>query len=559
MPRTLLALLVAVVLSSSIMADERPNIVVILTDDMGYSDLGCYGSEIETPVLDQLATEGLRFTQFYNTGRCCPTRASLLTGLYPHQAGVGHMMNDSGTDAYRGHLNQRCVTIAEVLGTAGYQNYAVGKWHVTLAPTRAQYENDRIDRSAWPLQRGFDRFYGTIMGGGSFFDPATLTRDNELIVPDDFDNYYYTDAIGDQASAFIREHESDGPLFMYVAFTAAHWPMHAKPADIAKYRGRYDDGWDVLREERYARMLELGVIDQSAQLSEHNRAWDDVQEREWFAQRMEVYAAMVDSMDQNVGKIVAALEESGRLENTLILYLQDNGGCQEEMGSRGNPREVPSERQNAKPLGPDELQFDLVPAYARDGRPVRIGFGVEAGPADTYTAYGINWANASNTPFRLYKHYVHEGGIATPLIAHWPAGIDRPGELEHQPGHLIDVMATCVDLATATYPEEFHDGQSIAPAEGVSLRPAFAGESLERGGPLFWEHEGNRAIREGDWKLVARGKQGKWQLYNLAEDRSELNDLAEDDPDRVARMSARFREWGDRVGIYPLTPYWPNR
>ncbi len=568
-------LLLSLWLASGALAADRPNIIVILTDDMGFSDLGCYGGEIDTPVIDSLAAGGVRFTQFYNTGRCCPSRASLLTGLYPHQAGIGWMTEDSGADAYRGRLNQNCVTIAEVMRTAGYRNYAVGKWHVTPPPTLGDHQNDRIDRSVWPLQRGFDRFYGTIMGGGSFFDPATLTGDNELIVPNNFDGYYYTDAIGDSAVKFINGHDAgqtdDKPFFMYVAFTAAHWPMHAKPADIAKYKGKYDAGWDALREARYQRMLEQGVIDKSAKLSEHDRPWDEVKNQAWFARRMEVFAAMVDSMDQNVGKIVAALKGKNCFDNTLIMFMQDNGGCQEEMGSKGNPREVSSERKGAKPLADDELQFEMVPAFARDGKPVRIGFGVEPGGADTYTAYGIEWANASNTPFRLYKHYVHEGGISTPLIAHWPAGIKRAGELESQPGHLIDIMATCVEVGEATYPTEFHsqaDGETrglsdtvhdILPLEGVSLLPAMNGESLARPKPIFWEHEGNRAIREGDWKLVARGKNGAWELYNLAEDRSELSDLAAEHPDKVTDLSAKWQAWGERANIFPLTPYWPNR
>jgi arylsulfatase len=536
-------------------AAERPNIIVILTDDMGYSDLGCYGSEIETPNLDALAARGLRFTQFYNTGRCCPTRASLLTGLYPHQAGIGHMTEDSGTEAYRGHLNKRCVTMGEVLRSAGYGTYAVGKWHVTPPPTRKQFEDDTIDRSAWPLQRGFDRFYGTIMGAGSFFDPATLARDNELIVPDDFNSYYYTDAVGDHAANYIRQHDTEKPLFMYVAFTAAHWPMHCKPTDRAKYAGRYAGGWDRLRDERYAKMLELGVIDKTAKLSPHERPWKEVVHKDWFAHRMEAYAAMVDSMDQNVGKIVDALKAKGEFDNTLILYMQDNGGCQEEMGSRGEPQDVADDRPSAKPLGPRDLQFEMVPAFTRDGRRVRRGFRIEPGAADTYAAYGIEWANASNTPFRLFKHFVHEGGIATPLIAHWPRGISRAGQLEHQVGHLIDIHATCVDLAGADYPETFHSGQSIHPAEGVSLVPAFGGESLERNTPIFWEHEGNRAIRAGQWKLVARGKSGDWELYDMERDRSELNDLADQYPDKVTELAAEWQAWGQRAGIFPLVPY----
>ncbi len=544
--------------AGSLLAADRPNIIVILSDDMGYSDIGCFGSEIETPVLDSLAEGGLRFTQFYNAARCCPSRASILTGLYPHQAGVGHMTEDAGTPAYAGNLNRQCVTIAEVLGTAGYKNYAVGKWHVTPHPNQKQYEAGTIDRSNWPLQRGFDRHYGTILGAGSFFDPCTLADGNKLVPPGSPD-YYYTDAIGDHAVQYIAEHEGDDPMFMYVAFTAAHWPMHARARDIAKYKGKYAEGWDKLREQRYARMQELGVIDESTELSPHHRPWEEIDHQDWFAQRQEVYAAMVDSMDQNIGRIVDALKQTGKFDNTLIVYLQDNGGCQEEMGSNGNPRNVGENQTDAKPPGPEDLQWDMVPLFTRDGKPVRNGFGVEPGPADTYIAYGIEWANASNTPFRLYKHFVHEGGIATPLIAHWPKGIARKGEIEHQPGHLIDIMATCVDLAEAQYPSKFHDGQSITPAEGTSLTPAFAGDNIDRKYPLFWEHEGNRAIRDGDWKLVARGKKGKWELYNLAKDRAELHNLAEENPEKLNELRQKYEAWGERCGIYPLTPYWPNR
>lgn len=534
---------------------DRPNMVIILTDDMGYSDLGCYGSEIDTPNLNALAEGGLRFTQFYNTGRCCPTRASLLTGLYPHQAGMGHMTDNHNRPGYTGGLNRNCVTLGEALRPAGYNTYAVGKWHVTPAPTRGQFERGKIDRKNWPLQRGFDRYYGTIMGGGSFYDPATLTRDNELINPDDFNSYYYTDAIGDNAVRRIDSQPQDKPFVMYVAFTAAHWPMHAKPADIAKYRGRYDGGWDRLRDERYAKMRKLGLIDASAELSKHHSAWDETPDHPWFAERMETYAAMIDCMDQNVGRIVGALKKKGILDNTLVMYLQDNGGCQEEVSSNRKAYTMDTERPDAKPLGPDMLQFDLIPTFARDGRPVRMGHGVTPGPADTYMAYGIEWANASNTPFRMYKHFVHEGGISTPLIAHWPEGIKRRGELETQPGHLIDLMATCIDLADAQYPTSFHEGESIVPLEGVSLAPAFAGRSLERKQPIFWEHEGHRAIRDGDWKLVAKGKRGKWELYNLANDRSELHDLAGELPDKAGELAVQWRAWAKRANVLPMSPW----
>ncbi len=527
--------------------DGRPNIVVILSDDMGYSDLGCMGGEIRTPALDALAAGGLRFTQFYNTGRCCPTRAALLTGLYPHQAGVGHMMEDRGADGYRGNLNRRCVTIAEALRPAGYGTFMAGKWHVTK---EVQGRTDE-EKHNWPLQRGFDRFYGTIQGGGSFYDPVSLTRDNRFVAPEKPESFYYTDALSDAAAEFIGGHDVSKPFLVYLAYTAAHWPMHAREEDVAKVRGSYDKGWDPVREARYRRMTESGLIDRKWKLAPHARAWEEVAEKDrpWFARRMEVYAAMVEVMDRGIGRVVEALRKKGALENTLVLFLQDNGGCAEETGSRGpvKPAGPPGE---PRPMAPGELQKRMIPEVTRDGRPVRQGHGVMAGPADTFTAYGQEWANASNTPFRLYKHWVHEGGISTPLIAHWPRGIARRGEFERQPGHLVDLMATFLDLAKAPYPAE-RDGQKVWPLEGVSLAPAFVGRDLGRKAPIFWEHERNRAVREGKWKLAARAG-GPWELYDMEADRSEMDDLAAAQPDRVKEMSAAWDAWAERAWVTPF-------
>ena len=531
-------------------AVDKPNIVVILADDMGYSDIGCYGSEIDTPNLNQLAADGLRFTQFYNTGRCCPTRASLLTGLYPHQAGVGHMMDDRGLPGYRGELSDKAMTMAEVLRTAGYRNYAVGKWHVT----KAVGPNTQKDKHNWPLQRGFDRYYGTIHGAGSFFDPYTLTRDNEFVsafadpeyVTDD---YYYTDAVSDNAVRFVDEHQTahaEQPFFMYVTYTAAHWPMHAREKDIAKYSGRYDAGYQAIRDARYKRMLELGVID-----SANTVDWpipEELKEKEYFAwdcRNMEVYAAMIDSMDRGIGKIVDSLRKNNQLENTIVFFMQDNGGCQETIGrgGKGKPR---AQTPPLKKLADDYLQPRMIPIQTRDGFPIRQGKTVFAGPADTFVGYGIGWATVSNTPFRMYKHYVHEGGISTPLVVHWPKGLQRHGELEATPGHLIDVMATAVDLAGAKYPEQFNS-QPITPLEGVSLKPTFSGESINRE-ILYWEHEGNRAIRVGDDKLVSEfGK--PWELYDIAKDRSEQNDLSQQDPQKAAELSSLWQVYADRANV----------
>ncbi len=535
-------------LSGSAHADElRPNIMVIMSDDMGFSDLGCYGSEIETPQLDRLAANGLRFTQFYNTGRCCPTRASLLTGLYPHKAGIGHMMEDRDHPGYSGNLNSSCRTMAEVLRPAGYATFATGKWHVT------RHINPEGPKFNWPLQRGFDRFYGTITGAGSFYDPGTLTRDNTMLSPltdPEYqpETYYYTDAIVDHAARFIREQHAatpQQPFFLYCTFTAAHWPMHALPEDIAKYKGRYDGGFEPIRQARWNRVRQLGLVDPAWDLSPQEGDWSRTPHQAWEARNMEVYAAMIDRMDQGIGKLIALLEEQGEFDNTLILFLQDNGGCQENVGrvaKNKTPRKI-------APIAADAIRLDVIPQQNRAGVPTQMGPDFMAGPESTYIAYGKDWANVSNTPFREFKHFVHEGGISTPLIAHWPARIERKGELEHTPGHLIDIMATCVDVGRATYPAA-SDGQAVTPLEGTSLVPAFLGRPLPRD-TLYWEHEGNRAVRVGDWKLVAK-EGGAWELYNLKSDRTEMHDLAAQQPDKVAELSAKWQAYAERANVLPV-------
>ncbi len=537
----------------------RPNFIVILCDDVGFSDIGCYGGEIQTPHIDGLAAAGLRFSQFYNTARCCPTRASLLTGLYAHQAGIGHMVDDWSTkvgESYAGDLSHRALTIAEALRPAGYATYMAGKWHVTKK-TKPEGEADKHN---WPLQRGFDRFYGTIHGAGSFFDPNTLVRDNAFISPYADPEYrpetfYYTDAINDQAIRFISEHHArqpDKPFFLYIAHTAAHWPMHAKETDIAKYKGRYDAGYDSIRKGRIDKMTRLGLLDSRWDISPQAGDWGAVENKAWEIRCMEVYAAMLDCMDQGIGRLIDALEKNGQSDNTLILYLQDNGGCAEGMGRNG-PFKPRADSPTLPPLAKDYLQPDMIPKQTRDGYPMRQGAGVMPGPADTYIGYGKAWANVSNTPFREYKHWVHEGGIATPLIAHWPKGIagDRRGQLDPQPSHLIDIMATCVDLAGAKYPADFQ-GRAIQPMEGVSLAPAFSGKPLGRQQPIFWEHEGNRAIRSGDWKLVSKHP-GNWELYDMAADRTEMRDLTASQPERVKELADLWDAWAKRVGVMP----WP--
>ncbi len=521
----------------------RPDIVLIMADDMGFSDLGSYGGEIDTPSLDRLASHGLRFSHFYNTARCCPTRASLLTGLYAHQAGVGHMMGDDGLPGYRGDLAANAITIAEALGEAGYGTYMSGKWHVTRHVGQWTGNDELTSTHNWPLQRGFDRFYGTIHGAGSFYDPISLTEGNtpvDLEPHDDSDApYYYTDAISEYAARFVREHaagdRSGDPLFLYVAHTAPHWPLHALPEDIERYRGRYAAGWDAIREERQKRLLELGLIDDDWTLAERDPrvpAWEDVphRERPWFERAMEVYAAQIDRMDQGIGKLVAALEETGRLDNTLILFLADNGGCAEVLTDRWTGLAIPRE--------------------TLDGSPVAVGNDrdVLPGPESSYQSYGPHWAHASNTPFRLYKHWVHEGGIASPLIVHWPARIAEGGGIVRETAHVIDLMATALDAAGATHPAN-RAGSASIPVEGVSLLPAFQAQPLDREA-VFWEHEGNRAVRSGKWKLVSRHP-GTWELYDLVADRTEANDLARAEPEQVAALATLWNDWATRTGVLP--------
>ncbi len=485
-------------------AAKRPNIIVILADDMGFSDIGCFGSEIETPNLDMLAAGGMRLTNFYNTARCCPTRASLLTGLYSHQAGVGHMIQDRGTPAYQGYLNDRCVTIAEAIRQGGYRAGMAGKWHVGE------------QRPHWPTDRGFERYFGLISGAANYFHPEPgthLALNDQEYKPGD--GFYMTDAFTDNAVAQIDEFgRGKNPYFLYLAFTAPHWPLHARPEDIAKYEGKYMDGWDELRKRRHARQIKLGIVDAKWPLTPRDSpspAWDTMEDKPALDRKMAVYAAQIDRLDQSVGRVLAKVKELGQEENTLILFLADNGGCAEEV-NRGKPS-------------------------------------VPAGGVDSYMSYGLPWANASNTPFRLYKHWVHEGGISSPFIAYWPAVIKRKNAISHQPAHLVDLMATCLDVAGVAYPKTFK-GKDLTPLEGVSLLPIFEGKQRKGHKAIYWEHEGNRAVREGKWKLVSRFPE-QWELYDLEADRTELNDLASAQPVRVRRMAALYETWATRVGVLP--------
>ncbi len=520
--------------------NERPNIILIMADDMGYSDIGCYGGEIETPNLDRLAKNGLRYSQFYNGARCCPTRASLLTGLYAHQAGMGGMEPDWGIPGYRGNINRQCVTMAEALKVNGYSTYMSGKWHLT----NVRRANQLKDKFNWPLQRGFDRYYGTIAGAGSFFTPNTLTRDNEDITEEAKKNpsYYYTDAISIEAAKFISEHAEDkkvasNPFFLYVSYTAPHWPLHAKDKDIEKYKGRYDNGWDVLRKERFERLQKMGLATDAWKMSKRPHwvpDWEKLAEQElpghvtkikgvtqknikrFMAHRMAIYAAMIDSMDQGIGKIIQALEKQNKLENTMIVFLADNGGCAE---------------------------YSL---YGfTNGRTADIK---DEGKRKSFTSYGGGWANASNTPFRYFKHDTHEGGISTPLIVHWPKGIQAKNEWRHDISHIIDLMPTFLEASNSTYPKTYQENK-IQALEGLSLVPTFKKQALSRKKPLFWEHHGNRAVRDGKWKLVARGEKNPWELYNIEKDRSETQNLASEKKDLVEKMAKAYLDWAQRCHV----------
>jgi arylsulfatase A-like enzyme len=502
-------------------AAGRPNIVVILVDDMGFSDIGCYGGETRTPNIDRLAAGGVRFTQFYNTARCCPTRASLLTGLYPHQAGVGHMTDERrGADGeplpgYSGRLNDRCATIAEALRPAGYFTAMTGKWHVGQ------------NHGVTPWGRGFERnltaaaggffFHDSSGGGALFYNGRNVGRTGNPLPP----QWYTTDLWTDFGLKFVDEaRAARKPFFLYLAHNAPHFPLQAPPEDVARWRGKFTAGWDRLRAARHKRQQEMGLVDKSWPLAprpDHVPAWDSLtaEQKDRYDHIMAVYAAVVERMDRAVGALVEGLRERGELDNTLILFMSDNGG-NAESGVNGR---------------------------LEGGRP---------GDAKSTVFVGECWATLNNTPFVRYKHFTDEGGIATPLVAHWPAGIPaaRRGALETQPGHLVDVMATCVDVAGAAYPKEL-GGKPVQPLEGVSLRPAFEGKDVGRKQPLYWEHEGNRAIRDGNWKLVALENK-PWRLYDLAADRTEQRDLAAEQPHRVKELAAKWDAWAARANVLPL-------
>jgi arylsulfatase len=530
-------------------SSPRPNFVVILADDMGFSDIGCYGSEIRTPNLDRLAQEGVRFTHMYNCARCCPTRASLLTGLYPHQAGVGAMIADCGVGpSYQGYLREDVVTLGEALKPAGYRTFWSGKWHTSPGLTLVGKPVAPLGsaKNPWPLSRGFDRFYGTPMGAGNYFNPVFLL-DQERRVEVGMD-FYYTDGISEAACRMVDEAARDrAPFLLHVCYTAPHWPLHALPEDIARYRGTYRKGWDALRQTRFESLRATGLIHPRWRLSPRDPksrdfAADSPARQDWEDARMAVYAAQVDRMDQGIGRILERLREQGLDQNTLVMFLSDNGGCAEFLNEDGDPNRWPGHFAHT----------------ARPGETCRVGNleGIMPGPATTFMSYDLPWANASNTPFRMYKHWVHEGGIATPLVCRWPARV-APGGLCRRPSHVLDIMATCLDAAGAAYPSEFQ-GRPVQPLEGESFLPALCGRGPDvRDRPLFWEHEGNRAMLDpaGQWKLVSRtveSSNGPWELYDLETDRTELDDRAGREPGRVRNMAAAYTDWAARCGVLAL-------
>jgi len=536
------------VANKEVNTDRPPNIVLILVDDMGFSDLGCYGGEIETPNIDWMAANGIRFSQFYNGGRCCPTRASLLTGLYAHQTGVGYMADkDYGHPGYTGDLSLNAVTVAEALKESGYMTAMVGKWHVTKYTKEGQPDHNH------PTKRGFDWFYGTIPGHGSLWDPFGL-KDGDKFIQAEGD-YYYTEAITEHAVNYIQEaNKKKNPLFLYVAYTAPHYPLHARKKVIEKYKGRFAAGWDKIRANRHKRLIEMGIIDSGSELpprDEQSIPWEDEPDKEWQQNRMETFAAMIDHVDQGVGDILKELKRVGQLDDTLILFFSDNGGSAE--GHRDGLIE-----RWGKPW-----TSDLIPEYTRAGKKVRAGDFPELniGPDSTYGSYGVRWANVSNAPFRLHKSWLHEGGIATPLIVFWPEGIKEKNTIRHELTHIIDIMPTCLQVSGEAYPETYK-GYEIIPVQGKSIFDVLKDSSLNKERTLFWEHEGNRAIRRGKWKLVseypgtwstvrAYEKKGRWELYNMETDRTEMNDLVGQYPELVKSLSKEWQQWADKSMVEP--------
>ena len=530
-------------------ADRKPNIIVILADDLGFSDVGCYGGEIHTPNIDYMANNGLRYTQFYNTSRCCPTRAALLTGLYNQQAGIGKMTDAEDEPGYRGHLTDNTVTLAEVLKSAGYQTAMTGKWHVSntnvlknpadqLAWLNHQKDyGDFAPLNQYPTSRGFDKYFGNIWGVVDFFDPFSLVSGTKPVktVPK---NYYHTDAISDTTVAYINSFaKTSSPFFIYVAETAPHWPLMALPDDIARYKDTYKGGWDAIRKARYAKMSKLGLIDPATtKLSarwQGDLSWEKNPDKQWDARAMAVHAAMIDRMDQGIGRIIQALRKTGQLDNTLILFLSDNGASPENCAAYGPGFDRPNKTRDGLPIVYD-LKKQLLP-----------------GAETSYASIGQRWANVANTPYQYWKAESYEGGVHTPLVAFWPKGITaKKGSYSAQVGHVMDFMSTFVELTGATYPATFR-GHAITPTTGISLVPSFRGQATPGHESLFNEHFGARYARQGDWKLVSSSRDSTWQLFNLAADKSETQDVAAQHPDKVRQLESQWHQWANTHQVFP--------
>ncbi len=511
----------------------RPNVVLILADDLGFSDVGSYGGEISTPQLDRLAAEGARLTQFYNTARCSPSRASLLTGLHPHQTGIGILTGSDGEVGYPGDLSDRAATVAEILRDAGYATGITGKWHLS---------SDIIEPNhSWPTRRGFDEFFGTLAGCGSYYNPGTLTS-GEVPADDaiEDDEFYYTDAIVDRAVDFIHRRSAapDGFL-LYVPFTAPHWPLHAPEEAVERYRHRFDSGWDRLRAERLERQRELGIVAADTVLSPRDPgepAWDAVDDPGWQARRMEVYAAQVELMDAGIGRILAALDEQGVADDTIVIFLSDNGASPEEIPH------IPDFR--------DHLEFFTPTSRAGDAVALGNEPAIIPGPEDTFSSYGRPWANLSNTPFRLYKKWIHEGGIAAPFIVRWTAGGVAPGSIIRSAHQLTHVLPTILEATGVPHPDTV-DGRPVLPLEGPSFLQELRGGTFDDDRPLFWEHCGNAAVRRGDWKLVRRF-QLPWELYDLSSDPVELHDVVGEHRELAEVLYLQWAAWAGRVGVQPF-------
>jgi arylsulfatase A-like enzyme len=488
---------------------KKPNILLIMADDMGFSDIGCYGSEINTPNIDRLAAEGTRLRQCYNNGICAPSRASLLTGQYPHKAGIGFFNKDLGVPGYEGFLNKESLTLAEVLKTGGYSTYMSGKWHVGNTPDK------------WPTKRGFDKFFGFIDGGLSYFDTKPIIKGGPFssklyLGEEEFKitkkDHYLTDEITDKALGFLKETPNDQPFFMYMAYNAPHWPMHAKSTDIEKYKGVYNIGWDSLRTVRLNKLISLGLVDaKSNPLKDRSiTPWNKLtfDEKSIWVKKMEVYAAMVDNLDQNIGKLLSYLEQTNQIDNTLIVFISDNGA--------------------------EDWDLSKLPlAINRESGTV--------GTAGSNESYTKSWAQVSNVPLRSYKSTPYEGGVSSPFIARLPKVIPA-NSIQDGGLHLIDFMPTFLELAGIKYPETVN-GKKINPLVGESFLPSIKNNNWERKAPLYYEWAGNRMAKMGKWKIVSYYPQNKWELFDLSIDRTESIDLASKFSEIVQQMEQNYQKW----------------